>query len=165
MKDFPTDIEFTAVSPRLTAYRQLVTAISLVCFVGGFSVAAAIFNAQVDPGFWHGLSYIPAAWVLVYDIGVMIVTPYQVRIHGWAEQSDDLLIRAGAIFRKYEAIPYGRLQFVQVAQGPLQRKFDLANVTITTAGSTTTIYGIPTKQATRLRDDLTQRGYARLAGL
>ena len=54
---------------------------------------------------------------------------------------------------------------MEVSQGPLQRIFDLANVTITTAGSNTTIYGVPTQQATRLRDDLTQRGYARLAGL
>ena len=165
MKSFPTDVQFRPVSRKLTTYRQLVTGISLVCFVTGFTVAALIFNAQVDPNFWHGLSFIPAVWALLWDIGVMIVNPYQVRIHGWAEQPDDLLIRAGAVFRKYEAIPYGRLQFVEVKQGPLQRKFDLADVTITTAGSTTTIYGVPTKQATRLRDDLTQRGYARLAGL
>lgn len=165
MKTFPTDLEFHPVSPKLTTYRQLTTLISLVCFVTGFTVAAMIFNAQVDPAFWHGLTYIPAVWALLYDLGVMILIPYQVRIHGWAEQSDDLLIRSGAIFRKYEAVPYGRLQFVEVSQGPLQRKFDLANVTITTAGSTATIFGVPTRQATRLRDDLTQRGYALLAGL
>ena len=165
MKAFPTAVEFRPVSPRLTTYRQLVNIISLVCFVTLFTVAALIFNAQVDPNFWHGLSFIPAVWTLLWDLGLMIVTPYQVRIHGWAEQPDDLLIRAGAVFRKYAAIPYGRLQFVEVSQGPMQRKFDLANVTITTAGSNTTIYGVPTQQATRLRDDLTQRGYARLAGL
>lgn len=165
MKHFPQDVAFTPVSPKLTVYRQLVTTMSLIGFVALFLVVATIFNAQVNPDFWHGWSYLPAVWALVWDIGQLIVTPFQVRIHGWAEQSDDLLIRAGAVFRKYEAIPYGRLQFVEISQGPLQRKFDLANVTITTAGSTTTIYGVPTTQATRLRDDLTQRGYARLAGL
>ena len=165
MKAFPADLAFHPVSPKLTVYRQLVNGISLVCFVTGFTIAAIIFNAQVDPDFWHGLSYIPAVWTLLYDLGVMIVTPYQVRVHGWAEQSDDVLIRSGAVFRKYEAVPYGRLQFVELSQGPLQRKFDLANVTITTAGSTATIYGVPTREATRLRDDLTQRGYALLAGL
>lgn len=165
MKAFPEHVEFTPVNPKLTTYRQLTNVISLVVFVTLFTVAAAIFNAQADPGFWYGLSYIPAAWTLIYDLAMIIVIPFQVRIHGWVEQSDDLLIRSGAVFRKYEAIPYGRLQFVEVHQGPLQRKFDLANVTITTAGSSATIYGVPTKQATQLRDDLTQRGYARLAGL
>ena len=51
MKAFPTAVEFRPVSPRLTTYRQLVNIISLVCFVTLFTVAALIFNAQVDPNF------------------------------------------------------------------------------------------------------------------
>lgn len=165
MKDFPTEIEFRPVQPQLKTYRQIYNLISIAIYVTIFTVAAMIFNAQVNPGFWHGLSYIPAAWVFLYDLGVIILTPFQVRIHGWAEQPDDIIIRSGAIFRHYEAVPYGRLQFVNVKQGPLQRAFDLADVTITTAGATATIYGLPTREATRMRDDLSSRGYARLAGL
>lgn len=165
MKDFPTEIEFRPVQPQLKTYRQIYNLISIAIYVTIFTVAAMIFNAQVNPGFWHGLSYIPAAWVFLYDLGVIILTPFQVRIHGWAEQPDDIIIRSGAIFRRYEAVPYGRLQFVNVKQGPLQRAFDLADVTITTAGATATIYGLPTREATRMRDDLSSRGYARLAGL
>jgi len=165
MKDFPADLHFCPVKPQLTTYRQIRNVISLVCYVTIFTVAAMVFNAQVDPDFWHGLTYIPAAWVFVYDLALIILTPFQVRIHGWAEQSDDIIVRSGAIFRNYEAVPYGRLQFVNVRQGPLQRNFDLADLTITTAGATSTIFGLPTKEATRLRDDLCSRGYARLAGL
>jgi len=165
VKYFPDDIEFRPVRAQLKTYRQIYNVLSMVSFVTVFTVAAIIFNAQADPDFWHGLSYIPAAWTLVYDLGVIILTPFQVRVHGWVEQSDDILIRSGAIFRNYEAVPYGRLQFVNVKQGPLQRKFDLADLTITTAGSTATISGLPTKEATRLRDDLCSRGYAKLAGL
>ena len=165
MKDFPSDLEFRPVRPQLKTYRQIYNLISMVCYVTIFSVAAANFNAKVDPDFWHGLTYIPAAWAFLYDLGVIILTPYQVRIHGWVEQSDDIFIRSGAIFRNYEAVPYGRLQFVSVKQGPLQRKFDLADLTITTAGATATIHGLPSREATRLRDDLCSRGYARLAGL
>ena len=165
MKDFPEAIEFRPVRAQLKTYRQIYNLISMVTFATIFTVAALIFNAQADPDFWHGLSYIPAAWVLLYDLGVIILTPFQVRIHGWVEQSDDIIVRSGAIFRNYEAMPYGRLQFVHVKQGPLQRAFDLADLTITTAGATATIYGLPTREATRLRDDLCSRGYARLAGL
>lgn len=165
MRQFPESIRFTPVSPRLTAYRQVFNALSLVTTVGVFVVAGAMFNARVDPDFWHGFAYLPAVALTAYDIGLLIVTPFQVRIHGYSEQSDDLLIRAGAVFRKYEAIPYGRLQYVEVRQGPLQRRFDLADVTMTTAGSKATIHGVPTADAARLRDDLSARGYARLAGL
>lgn len=165
MKAFPTDITFRPVRVQLRTYRQLYNVISLSCFVTLFTVAATIINSLVDPNFWHGLTYLPAVWVLLHDLGVILLTPWQVRIHGWAEQDDDLLIRSGAIFRKVEAVPYGRLQFVHLKQGPLQRKFGLVDLTITTAGSTAVIHGLPTHEATRLRDDLTARGYARLAGL
>lgn len=165
MKHFPADITFHPVRRQLQTYRQIHHVASLLGFGVLLTVAAMIFNAQVNPDYWHGLSYLPAVWSLLRNVGLIIVTPFQVRIHGWAEQSDDLLIRSGAVFRNYQAIPYGRLQFVTVQQGPLQRRFDLADLTITTAGSTATIHGLPTRDATRLRDDLCARGFARLAGL
>lgn len=165
MKQFPQDIEFVPVQPTLTVYRQLTTVINLVTVAGMFAVAAYLFVENVQPGFWYGFAYLPAAFVVLYDVVTMIMTPFQVRAHGWVEHDDDLLVRSGAIFRRYEAVPYGRLQFVDVQQGPLQRHFDLANVRLTTAGSSVTIYGVSARVATRLRDDLMSRGYARLAGL
>lgn len=165
MKHFPTDIQFRPVRRELTAYFQIHNAISLVIFVGVFGGAAALVSYLSEPGWWQVLVYIPAIWIFIHHVVKIFIIPLQVRIHGWAEQPDDLLVRSGAIFRRYLAVPYGRLQFVVVKQGPLQRKFDLADVSIMTAGSKAEIYGVPTKEATRLRDDLSARGYARLAGL
>lgn len=165
MKDFPTSIVFQPVRRQLTTYRQIYNLISLVVYVGIFGGAAALISSLVEPGWWHVAFYIPAAWIFIHCVVRIFIIPYQVRIHGWSEQDDDLLIRSGAIFRSVHAVPYGRLQFVTVDQGPLQRKFDLADVTITTAGTKAAIHGLPAREATRLRDDLSARGYARLAGL
>lgn len=165
MKDFPEDIQFRPVRRELNAYLQIHNAISLVIFVGVFGAAAVLVGDLTEPGWWQLAVYIPAVWICIHHVVRIFIIPLQVRIHGWSEAEDDLLIRSGAIFRKYEAVPYGRLQFVVVNQGPLQRKFDLADVSITTAGSKVQILGVPTREATRLRDDLSARGYARLAGL
>lgn len=165
MKDFPHHLQFRPVRRQLTTYRQIHNAISLVINVVIFGGAAVLTGYLSEPGWWQLLLYIPAAWILIHHVVKMFIIPRQVRIHGWAEQADDILIRSGAIFRKYQAVPYGRLQFVVVTQGPLQRKYDLADVSITTAGSKAEILGLPTIEATRLRDDLSARGYARLAGL
>lgn len=165
MKAFPEDIDFVPVRRQLSTYRQMYNTISLIIYAVLLGGGAVVFNWLVDPNFWHGFAYIPVAWAVLNDVAAIIITPFQVRVHGWSEQPDDLMIRSGAIFRTYEAVPYGRLQFVNVKQGPLQRAFDIADVTVTSAGATATIAGLPTKEATRLRDDLTQRGYARLAGL
>src|SRR5699024_10278208 len=135
MKDFPTSIVFPPVRRQLTTYRQIYNLISLVVYVGIFGGAAALISSLVEPGWWHVAFYIPEAWIFIHCVVRIFIIPYQVRIHGWSEQDDDLLIRSGAIFRSVHAVPYGRLQFVTVDQGPLQRKFDLADVTITTAGT------------------------------
>lgn len=165
MKDFPSAIQFRPVRRELTTYLQMYNAISLVIFGGVFGSAAAMVGNLTEPGWWQLAAYIPASWIFIHHVVKIFIIPRQVRIHGWSEQDDDLLIRSGAIFRKYQAVPYGRLQFVVVNQGPLQRKFDLADVSITTAGAKAVILGLPTTEATRLRDDLSARGYARLAGL
>jgi len=165
VKAFPTNIQFRPVRAQLTAYRQIYNVIQLVVYVTIFGLIAAIINTTVDTGAWQFALYLPAIVFGLYYLVGIILTPFQVRIHGWSEQADDIIVRSGAIFRSYRAVPYGRLQFVVLRQGPLQRTFDLADLTITTAGSTATITGLPTAEATRLRDDLSARGFARLAGL
>jgi uncharacterized protein len=91
----------------------------------------------------------------------------QVTAHAWAEREDDLMVRRGRIFRRVTVVPYGRMQFVDVQSGPLARAFGIARVQLHTAspGSDTHIAGVPADEAARLRDRLTTRGEARLAGL
>jgi len=91
----------------------------------------------------------------------------QVRAIGYIERTDDLLIRRGILFRQLVVVPYGRMQFVDVQSGPLERIFNLASVELHTASPTTkaTIPGLLPEEAARLRDRLATRGEAQMAGL
>nr|WP_166607248.1 PH domain-containing protein [Kineococcus siccus] len=91
----------------------------------------------------------------------------QVPAWGYAERDDDLLVRHGLLFRSLVVVPYGRLQFVDVEAGPVDRRFGLARVQLHTAstGTDAAIPGLPPAEAARLRDRLAARGEARLAGL
>ena len=64
-------------------------------------------------------------------------------------------------------IPDGRMQFVDTSQGPLARRFGMAEVKLHTAAATTdaTINGLPTAEAEHLRRILSERGEQRMAGL
>ena len=64
-------------------------------------------------------------------------------------------------------VPYGRMQYVEVSAGPVARAFGIARVQLHTAspGTDAHLAGVPTDEAARLRDRLTTRGEARLAGL
>src|SRR5699024_12698745 len=58
--------------------------------------------------------------VLVYGVVATIIIVRQARAIGYAERSDDLLIR-GIMFHRATVVPYGRLQFVDVDAGPIDR--------------------------------------------
>lgn len=86
---------------------------------------------------------------------------------GYAEREDDLLVRRGVLVRRLSVVPYGRMQYVDVTSGPLDRRLGLARVTLHTAAaaSDASIPGLPLAEATRLRNRLAALGEARAAGL
>ncbi len=90
-----------------------------------------------------------------------------VRNFGFAEREDDLWVVSGAMLRRMTVVPYGRMQLVDVAQGPLDRLFGIASVQLHTASASTDAHipGLRPDDAARLRDQLTELGAAELSGL
>jgi len=86
---------------------------------------------------------------------------------GYAERQDDLLVRRGVLFSRLSVIPYGRMQFIDVTAGPLERALGLATVKMHTAAaaSDARIPGLDRTEAERLRDRLAELGEAQAAGL
>jgi hypothetical protein len=97
----------------------------------------------------------------------LLVLPRRIRSWGYAERSDDLLVRHGLLFRRLSIVPYGRMQFVDVTAGPLERLLGLATVQLHTAAaaSDARIPGLLPAEATRLRDRLSALGEARAEGI
>jgi membrane protein YdbS with pleckstrin-like domain len=154
----PPDVAWQRVSPRLVPARLISTSVTLAVPI----VAGAVLAVLVSPWFWL-LAGVPAA-LLVW---ALLLVPRQVRAIGYAERDDDLLIRKGIMFRTLVVVPYGRMQYVDVEAGPLDRKLGIAKVQLHTAsaGTDADIPGLVPDEAERLRDRLTARGEARLAGL
>jgi len=114
-------------------------------------------------------------WPVVIAIGIVIALillrllflPRSLRTWGYAERADDLLVRHGLLYRRLSIVPYGRMQFVDVTAGPMERLFRLATVQLHTAAAATDakIPGLPPEEAARLRDRLAALGEARAEGL
>ncbi len=155
----PRGVTWQGVSPKLVSVRLISLALGLgIPLVASAAVAA--FTGVV------GLWAVPAVLGgLGLWLGLLI--PRQVRALGYAERDDDLLIRKGIMFRTLVVVPYGRMQFVDVQAGPLDRWGGIAKVQLHTASpaSDAAIPGLPPTEADRLRDRLAERGEARLAGL
>ncbi len=155
----PPGVAWTFVSPRLATARLLLWWLFLAC---AFVPAAIVSLSKDSAVLWA----IPAA-LLLLGAWVSWIIVRQVSAHAWAERDDDLMVRRGRIFRRVTVVPYGRMQFIDVEAGPLARGLGIARVQLHTAspGSDAHISGVPTEEAARLRDRLTTRGEAKLAGL
>jgi membrane protein YdbS with pleckstrin-like domain len=147
------------VSPRLSTLRRL-----LLLVVGApAAIAAGVLLAFV--ALWLGIA-VGAAGLVGVAWGWRIVGR-AVRSWGYAERADDLLVTRGILNRQLVVVPYGRMQYVDVTAGPLDRRFGLSTVQLHTAAAATDarIPGLVPAEAARLRDRLAARGEATSAGL
>jgi uncharacterized protein len=156
----PADVAWTRVSPKLATLRRLSTAITLAVI----GLPATLILRWLSGGRYAGLAVLVLmaayawAWVLIGR---------NQRSWKYAERDDELLVTHGVMFRELVVVPYGRMQFVDVTAGPLERSFGLATVELHTATPATDakIPGLTADEAARLRDRLSTLGQAQAWGL
>ncbi len=112
-------------------------------------------------------AYGVAVAVLVLGAIAVPIVGRRYRSWGYAERDEDLLVRRGVMFARLSVVPYGRMQFIDVTAGPLERAFGLATVRLHTAAASTDarIPGLAREEAARLRDSLAELGESQAAGL
>lgn len=136
----------------------------------GSIISGVVFTAVSSAPFWltrlPGLLAIPAA-VLVIAIVIAAFTPRRVRAIGYRLREDDLLVRRGIMFQRFAAVPYGRMQLVDINRGPLDRALGLAELKLVTAASASNVAvpGLPMADAEELRDRLVELAESRRVGL
>ncbi|BBE21210.1 membrane protein [Arthrobacter sp. MN05-02] len=164
----PSGLEWSRVSPKYLRVRLLGWLIGSVVWL----VLASVPLVLRLTGLWNSFPPPVIAWglpavVLVIAAWRGVLLPRQVAAIGYAERDDDLLVRQGVFFQRTMVVPYGRMQYVDVAVGPLERAFGICTLKLHTASPATNalIPGLPSEEGTRLREQLSARGEARLAGL
>lgn len=153
-----TGLPWRPVSPKLATARLLVLSVIGVPVL----IVLLVLAVVVWPGFWVGVAVV----LLALGWGAWVIRR-QVPAITWAEGAEELVVRRGRMFRTLVSVPYGRLQFVDVQSGPLERRFDMATVELHTASpaSRGQIPGLPTAEAEALRERLAARGESLRAGL
>jgi len=157
----PPVYEWKRLSPGYRSLRRLTTALVIPIL---FSLPAVVIG--VLSGLWWISAIIWGLAAVIVAIRLVLVGRTW-RSWGYVEREDDLYITHGVLFRSLVAVPYGRMQLVEVQSGPLERAFGLATVTLKTASAETnaSIPGLVPAEASRLRDRLTELGEAHASGL
>ena len=156
----PPGAQWTPVSRRLAVHRRI--SVLLVGLLAAASGGLAVWWTGGVPG--------AVVWVVAVIVSCglgWVVAELSQRSLGYVERADDLLVTYGVLVRRLVVVPYGRMQYVDVTAGLLERMLGIATVRLHTAAAATDarIPGLPAAEAALLRDRLTQQGENRAIGL
>ncbi|WP_308797217.1 PH domain-containing protein [Agromyces silvae] len=153
------DRDWRRVSPKYIVVEIVGSIIGAGVLIAGMLIAYFLGNQQ-----W-------ALWVAIAVGVIALITiafePRRVRSIAYRLREDDLVFRRGIMFQRQVAVPYGRMQLVDITRGPVARAMGLADLKFVTAAAATavTVPGLPAEEADRLRDELVALAETRRAGL
>lgn len=133
-------------------------------------ITFAVFAILIIAGLvvLHLVASMPAwVWILIYVSGGLVLLALGLSAHYWPGlyyrrlyfrvDSAGIEIKRGVIWRKVISVPRSRVQHTDVLQGPIERRFGLATLTIHTAGtadSSVRLGGLNHETASSIRDFL-----------
>jgi membrane protein YdbS with pleckstrin-like domain len=138
---------------------------------------AEVTSVTVVLALFFGLLFLAALGALAGVISVVVLAAFGAlwtwfvrrRYRAWRyqERHEDLIVARGVMVQRLSVVPYGRMQFVEVTAGPVERLFHLSTVKLHTAAaaSDARIPGLENEEAARLRDRLTELGESMAAGM
>lgn len=116
----------------------------------------ALLGLLIPPArFWLLL---PAVLIALVGIPAVIALPrWWFRLHRWETTDSAVYTRSGFLWREWRVAPMSRIQTVDTRRGPLEQRFGLATVTVTTASAKgpLKIKGLDHETAADLAEELT----------
>lgn len=154
------------VSPKYAVADLILNLLLVVVVIAILAAVLLIADAplSMDGGLLAVLALSAGALLLLVNA---VLAFRRVKAIGYVLRDDDLLFRRGILFERVIAVPYGRLQLVDVTRGPLLRALGLATLKFVTASAATGVNlpGLPMAEAETLRDRLVELAETRRSGL
>ena len=81
------------------------------------------------------LGVLPGSVAALGLLASLILPRRRYRAWGYREEEDELHVRHGLLIRLQTAVPFARVQHIDLAQGPIERRYGLARLILHTAGT------------------------------
>jgi uncharacterized protein len=101
----------------------------------GSIVAVLVITALLIPPARPWLLLGAAAFAVVCAVDALVVSRVRYRVHRWEVTEDAVYARSGWFWQDWRIAPMSRIQTVDTKRGPLEQRFRLSTVTVTTASS------------------------------
>lgn len=122
-----TEDALTSLHPNHVKLLRVQTGLAAIPFV----IASLVLEGAdlVPPGLIFGLV------ALIALLAILRVPLRRHHARGYVMGADRLRVVRGILFRSDSVVPFGRVQHIDVNQGPLERYYGLATLTVHTAGT------------------------------
>ncbi|MFN3619661.1 PH domain-containing protein [Sphingorhabdus sp.] len=127
--------ELIPLDPAFVTTTRIATALGLLPFVIG---AGVLEVAELLP---PGSFVVPV--LLLYVFVAFTVPARKYRHWGYHMGADRIRIVRGYMFYRDTIVPFGRIQHIDVDQGPIDRRYGLATLTVHTAGNHNSTVALP----------------------
>jgi membrane protein YdbS with pleckstrin-like domain len=136
------DVEYANLSPR---YAKLVRSIAW-SFVAAVALVAAVLLVMTPPlrAFVASVAGIPFVSLFVGLLGFIAWFPHKAAgVIRYAVREHDVIVRTGVFWRQDTIQPLRRIQHVEQAQGPLDKRAGLYTLKLYSAGTGQATFSIP----------------------
>ena len=128
--------------------RWLIATVALT----GITVAICLGPLRATP---IPLGVLPATVAFMGLLASFVLPSRRYRAWGYREEEDELHVRHGLLVRVRTAVPFARVQHIDLAQGPIERRYGLARLILHTAGTrgaAIPLPGLAREEAEAMRD-------------
>ena len=153
---------FEALPPEALRVRRIRGGVVIAVVALILSIIDVTLRATTDLDIPLFPISIPAAIIIVLLIGWLPWTHLSWKAWGWRLDDATFQTRSGVYSKVWKGVPRDRVQFVEVAAGPLQRWAGLATLVVRTAGVRTpavTVEDLRTEVAEGLREELSPTAF------
>lgn len=148
---------FESVSTRYRTARMAITSAVLIVVATSVGAISWLAASNTD-GPWAARIGIGAV-IAVLGAGVLglMLVRAEYNALGYLVRERDISVKRGVILRTTKTIPYERVQNVRVVRGPVDRALGLAALTVSSAGGSLLVPGLPEARAESLKEAVVER--------
>ncbi|MGQ0660160.1 PH domain-containing protein [Sphingosinicella sp.] len=141
----------TPLDPRQIKVLRARASIATLALTG-IAVAICLGPLRATP---IPFGVLPGSVAILGLLAALILPRRRYRAWGYREEEDELHVRHGLLIRVQTAVPFARVQHIDLAQGPIERRYGLARLILHTAGTrgaSIPLPGLAREEAEAMRD-------------
>ncbi len=147
-------MDYTPLSEKAKPVLFITAAVQAILFAAvpvGVLWLALYDNAVLTKPLCIGVTFCIAVLAVVWAVAAPVI---RFRRYRYKLASDRIEIREGIFYIRRTVVPIDRIHQIDIVRGPLDSRFGLAKVTVTTAGGTATMRFLELEKAENICETL-----------